>query len=113
MHGELGRSAVRKHPMRESAPLAGSRANAITLPEALEVTYTVAPSGLAATPSAPSRAGIAVHAPDAPSRPSVPSELMQLVSVIAPVCASRLRIATAPKLVAMVAPTLPAVTYRF
>jgi hypothetical protein len=40
--------------------------------EALDVTYTVAPSGLTATPSAPSSAGIAVHAPEAPSRSASP-----------------------------------------
>ncbi len=52
-----------------------------------------------------------VHAPEAPSRPSVPSELRQPVSVIAPVAGSRLRITTAPKLVATLVPAVPPATY--
>ncbi len=88
----------------------GSRENATTLAELLELTNTVEPSGLTATPSAPSSDGVGVHAPEAPSRPSVPSELRQPVSAIAPVAGSRLRITTAPKLVATLSPAVPPTT---
>ena len=109
-HGAPGRGVPWKQPSRVSAPPAGSREKATTLAELLELTNTVEPSGLTATPRAPSSDGSAVHAPEAPSRPSVPSELRQPVSVTAPVAGSRLRITTAPKLVATLLPATPPTT---
>ena len=85
-----------KQPSSFRAPVEGSRAKATTAPEKLEVTYTVRPSGLTATPSAPSSPGALAQTPEAPSRPSVPSELQQLSSETAPVEGSRLRTASEP-----------------
>ena len=96
--------------MRVSAPVAASREKATTLAELAELTNTVDPSRLTATPLAPSSDGSAVHAPEAPSRPSVPSELRQPVSEIAPVAWSRLKIATPPKLFATFVPSTPPTT---
>lgn len=84
-HGVPGRGMPWKQPSRVSAPVDCSRENATTLAELSELTKTVDPSRLTATPLAPSSDGSAVHAPEAPVRPSVPSELRHPVSEIAPV----------------------------
>src|ERR1700730_1428522 len=96
LHGDPGRGEPCMQPRRLSKPVAGSRAKATTLAELFEVTYTVSPSGLTATPSAPSSEGVGVHAPVSPSRTSVPSELKHPAGEIAPVVWSRLRIARLP-----------------
>src|SRR5271165_211453 len=113
VHGAPGRGALWKQPRRVSAPLAGSRANATTLADARAVTYTVWPSGLTVTPSAPSSEALTPQLPLAPSRPSVPSELRQPLSLTSPVTGLRSRIAIVPKLSATLPLAMPPTTYTF